>query len=304
MNIQQQSEQFLTQLQNRKQSPARPATVRQYRSLLNAWILPAIGDLPLADCKNSTLKTLVQTVHSAGKSAATVQAVLGLTKQIVASALDSEGEQLYPRHWNGSFIDAPEISDQNAPVIGRQALQGLLGRTQGEQMALYMFLAATGLRIGEALALRADRTDTGSWWDRKNCIAHVRSTLSHGKVQMAPKTDAGIRQVDLAADINAVLSSLLTRDSGLLFQNKLGGPVRLQTEYDRLRRLGVPEGFHAFRRFRVTHLESSGVPRSLVQFWTGHAGQDVTDRYVRLESNLPVRREWCEKAGAGFEVKS
>jgi integrase len=41
------------------------------------------------------------------------------------------------------------------------------------------------------------------------------------------------------------------------------------------------EGFHAFRRFRATHLDLSDVPRGIAQFWLGHADKNITDRYVK-----------------------
>ena len=42
--------------------------------------------------------------------------------------------------------------------------------------------------------------------------------------------------------------------------------------YPILEELGIEQlGFHSFRRFRVTHLESSYVPSALVKYRTGHA---------------------------------
>ena len=39
-----------------------------------------------------------------------------------------------------------------------------------------------------------------------------------------------------------------------------------------MEKLGIEkQGFHGFRRFRVTHLESNNVPHALVKYWTGHA---------------------------------
>jgi len=35
-------------------------------------------------------------------------------------------------------------------------------------------------------------------------------------------------------------------------------------------------GFHAFRRYRVTHLRTQRVPEDLLRFWIGHADGSVT----------------------------
>ena len=62
--------------------------------------------------------------------------------------------------------------------------------------------------------------------------------------------------------------------------------------------LGHTEGFHAFRRYRATHLDLSEVPRGIAQFWLGHADKSITDRYIKMQGRIAERRTW-EKAGLG-----
>jgi hypothetical protein len=78
-----------------------------------------------------------------------------------------------------------------------------------------------------------------------------------------------------------------------------------------LEQLGIEkQGFHGFRRFRVTHLESSTVPPALVKYWTGHASSSdgeavrstVTDRYVKMAKDTKFRSEVAERIGVGFEL--
>ena len=73
-----------------------------------------------------------------------------------------------------------------------------------------------------------------------------------------------------------------------------------------MKKLGIEkQGFHGFRRFRVTHLESSAVPTALVKYWTGHARtadgaviqQTVTDRYVKMAKDTQFRAEVAERIG-------
>src|SRR5437870_9179807 len=63
-------------------------------------------------------------------------------------------------------------------------------------------------------------------------------------------------------------------------------------------------GFHAFRRFRVTHLRKSMVPEDLIKFWIGHAPQTVTDVYSKVKNDVKFRREVAEKVGLGFEIRT
>src|ERR1700758_1840915 len=96
---------------------------------------------------------------------------------------------------------------------------------------------------------------------------------------------------------------------GFLFRTRTGTPF-LQSNFLRsslhaiLEELGVEkQGFHGFRRFRVTHLESSYVPPALVKYWTGHAKssdgevvrQTVTDKYVKMAKDTKVP---CGRCGA------
>ena len=53
-------------------------------------------------------------------------------------------------------------------------------------------------------------------------------------------------------------------------------------------------GFHALRRFRLTHVRKAKAPESLIQFWMGHSGTSITDGksamtpLLRLATNVQV----------------
>jgi integrase len=105
------------------------------------------------------------------------------------------------------------------------------------------------------------------------------------------------------------------RKQGFLFRTHTGTPF-LQSNFLRsslhpiLEELGIEkQGFHGFRRFRVTHLESSCVPPALVKYWTGHAKssdgevvrQTVTDKYIKMAKDTKFRADVAERIGLGFE---
>ena len=74
----------------------------------------------------------------------------------MASAVSSEGEQLYPRNWNFHFIGLPVIDEkkQRKPSFTTTEVEQILARAKGRYKVLFALLAGTGLRIGEALGLR------------------------------------------------------------------------------------------------------------------------------------------------------
>jgi hypothetical protein len=61
-------------------------------------------------------------------------------------------------------------------------------------------------------------------------------------------------------------------------------------------------GFNIFRRFRVTHLKTSGCPEVLQYFWSGQAQKHVSERYTKLTQKREFRLEWADRIGLGFEL--
>src|SRR6267154_2160377 len=79
-----------------------------------------------------------------------------------------------------------------------------------------------------------------------------------------------------------------------------------------LKELGISKtGFHAFRRFRDTHLENyTSCPNGLRKFWLAWDGSSelksmsdrMSHRYNKIRENLTFRLAAAEKAGVGFVV--
>lgn len=303
MTLNQQAEMFLRQIASRKRGPARKATILSFRNRLDSIILPKLGQTDLKDIDNGTLRRFTAEISN-DLAPTTVTATLSLVKAIVASATDANGNRTFNRTWNNEFIDAPLVSkkDLKAPIIGREALCGAISRTLDREKGLYSLLAGSGLRIGEALALGTGHGTGLNLWDPDKAVLSIRSTvLQDGEIQPMPKTEAGIREVDLHPELNSYLRQCFQGVRGLLFQEN-DKPLIYRTVLRRMQRDGIQEGCHAFRRFRVTHLERNNVPHSLIQFWTGHASSDITDHYTRIGSDIQARKEWCEKAGLGFQL--
>lgn len=302
MDFKMQSKKFLSGLETRKRNPVKPRTIKAYQSYLRTWILPSLGSTDLSKFENGAMKAFVAGLS--GLAPSTVVSITNLVKEIVASAQDANGNELYPRSWNNEFMDLPVVSarEQKTPTIGVPELETAISRAVGQFGPLYALLAAAGLRISEALALRVGPDDgRGSFWLPKESKLVIRGQIQDGLI-LAPKTAAGFREVDIHPDVNRALASLNRSEGSYLFVSESGqkmGHLPLPTAYDAARKDGIP-GFHSLRRFRVTRLREVGAPEDLLKFWIGHSGKDISDRYSKLAQNIAVRKEWAEKAGLGF----
>jgi integrase len=247
-----QVEWFINHSMSRKRRPVKPATIQSWQNNVKKWLNPNLGDLPLASVNNATLKELVAKMHGAGLSPKTMSTYIGLVKLVVASALDKNGEQLFPRKWNHDFIDLPVVVNQHRPSFDAETMSKIVQKTGGQERVLFSLLAGTGLRAGEALGLELKHLSS-------DCrTITVEQSCWEGDIQ-TPKTKNAYRQVDVSPKLADLLATYVTdRQLGLLFVNKSGRPLS-QTNLLRrslhsiLKQLGVEKaGFHAMRRFRTT----------------------------------------------------
>jgi len=290
----------------RKRAPIKAATLAGYQAAVN-WLNEMIGSTALADIKNEVAKQLVIKMKAAKLADKTAVNYFQVVKAVVASAMSSEGEQLYPRNWNFHFIGLPVVDEkkQRKPSLTASEVDQILGRAKGRYKVLFALLAGTGLRIGEALGLKLGEHLSGDF-----STIRVQQSVWRGSVQ-APKTDNAVREIDIPASLAALLKgSVGGRNSGFLFQSESGRPLTqrnvLRDGLGKIRRDMKLEGgtaFHAFRRFRTAHLRKNRVPWDLQKLWLGHANKDVTDRYAeQLKEDVEWRKEVAENAGLGFRL--
>jgi integrase len=236
-------------------------------------------------------------------SAKSISNYVGLVKLIVASAIDENGEQLFPRKWNHDFIDMPIVQNQHQPSFTAETMSAIVGKADGQERVLYALLAGTGLRVGEALGLEVKHFSNGC-----RTVA-VEQSCWEGDVQ-APKTKNAYRQVDVSKELAKLLQAFVAvRRSGLVFQNRAGKPL---SQTNLLRRSLHPilaelkidkAGFHAMRRYRATWLRKQRAPEDIIRYWLGHAKESVTDGYSKLAEDVEFRLDVADKVGVGFAVQ-
>jgi integrase len=228
-----------------------------------------------------------------------------LAQMIVASAVDEEGNKLYPREWNNEFIGVPPVhkQKQNRPSISSEIMSGLAKYPVILIRVLFILLAASGARIGEMLGIEIDKHISADFRTIK-----ILQKVLHGKVDPRVKTQAGYREVDLHPAVSAILKWFVgERKSGLLFAQVDGKPLYASTLYadhlhSALKALGYQNrftgnhkaGFNIFRRYRNTYLRNlTPCPEGLRAFWIGHEAGDREEKRSDKKS---------EKMGANYDM--
>jgi integrase len=261
-----QAEWWMESLSTRRRRPLKPATVYGWQHCLDRWILPNLGDKLLSEVRNGALRQFVEILSAAGLAPKTIVNVVTVVKFVVASAVDEEGDQIHPRIWNHEFIQLPLVikEKQNRPTINEAEISALLNRVKERYAVLVALVAGTGLRIGEALAVRTEDFDA-------NCqVLHVRRSVWH-RCEQTPKTPNAIRLVDIPERLARVLRGYTEGKAGYLFTTRAGRVLDQGNSLKALHAAGNRGGYHAFRRFRFAVLRKAGVPDDLIKLWLGHS---------------------------------
>jgi integrase len=307
---------WMDRMRTRKRKPVADSTLENWELILRERLIPQMGDLPLSTVNNLTLKNLVSKMSDEDLSPATIVKYVGIAKMVVASAVDKEGNEIYPRKWNHEFMDMPIIdkTKQNKPCFSAEIMSGLAAWKYERERMLFILCGATGLRVGEALGIEIDKHISSDFLTI--CIAQK---ARRGKIEEWLKTANARREVDLHPTIAALIKEFVgERTDGLLFCTRSGRPLGQSNILRRhlhpaLKHLGFANTFtgthyagsHAFRRFRNTYLRNlGGCPEGLLKFWMGHAGETMTDDYDKIKENVAFRRELAERCGFGFQLDS
>jgi integrase len=298
-----QAEMWLKSLGERKRNPLVWTTIDNRRYALDKWIHPYFEGARVADVTNRSLRDFVG--HVSHLKPSTIRDYVNIVKDVVASAIDENGEAIFQRKWNEEFIDAPLVRKQHQPTVDEQGVSGIVEAAVGQYRTLYALLSGCGpLRVGEALGLEIPNISA-------DCrTLRICQNAKRGKLSPKLKTAAGEREVDLCQDLSSLLKDFIgSRRTGLLFSTITGRQLlQSNTLQDSLHpilwSLSLPKGgFNMFRRFRLTHVAKTECPEFLRHFWSGHAAKHVSERYIKLLNDRDFRLMWAERIGMGFEIR-
>jgi integrase len=264
----------------------KPGTRRTYRQLLDNQVLPHFGRSTLAGIDRLAVREWVAALVEGGLSASRVRNAHQILGQVLTAAV--EGGRLARNPAAG--VRLPRRVERDMHFLTAGDVEILAGTVAPSYRALVYFLAYTGLRFGEAVALRVRRLDLL----RGACEVVEAATEVGSRLEWGPTKTYERRTVRLPRFLCEELAGHLAgqdRDlDALVFTAPQGGPLRERKFlHGQLKpaavRAGLPATLraHDLRHTAASLLIRQGASIKAVQTQLGHKSATVTlDRYGHL----------------------
>lgn len=293
-----------------------PSTRALYKRYIDKDLVPALGALRLEQLTHMHVARLIADLEADGRGPVTVRRIIAT----LSSALRDAVRRRRLTHNAAQFAETPEAETVERGGWNVADAVGFLAHVadaEDRDAELFEFLIGTGMRKGEALAIR---------WSDLDMIrraARVRRTLSivpgEGVTFGKPKTEGSAAGVGLSKRVIEALHRQRARqdaerhewgsayeDGDLVFARENGAPLRPEQVLRRFKVLAAEAGLPVVRVHDLRHLAASlmiaaGVPLTIVSKTLRHSTTRITaDTYTHLTDD--VSRQAVDAAAASLEA--
>jgi integrase len=274
------------------------STLADYRSVVNAHLVPAFGEVALERIDAETIEHWLSARLRDGElSRRSLQKMIVLLNGIFKRAR---------KVWRLPYNPIADVERLTVPkrtdvvFYSPEEVHALARAASSEQdAALFLTAALTGLRMGELLALR--------WRDVDFAAQSVRVTASYTAGKLGtPKSGLG-RVVPLMDEVAGMLARIGERDrwtapDDLVFSGESGEPIDGSALRRRFKRARDAAGLRPLRFHDLRHTFGSVAirtadPREL-QEWMGHSDFSTTQIYMHYKPRADAAR----RLSAAFHV--
>ena len=295
----------------------RARTLERYRQLLEGHVIPSIGHVPMAKLRPVHVQQVIDAMLTKGRAPRTVASAYRVLHGALAQAVRWQLLAVNP----ALAVRPPRPDRPTLQVPSSASVARILGAVRGTRLYVPLALiASTGMRRGEALALKWSDVDLESGRIR---VTSSLQDVAGELVFLAPKTDRSRRTIELPASATALLRRhrkdqaerrLLAgpawRSLDLVIDQGDGGPYSpdaLTRAYYRLvRSLGFTGGrIHDLRHAFATELLGAGVHPKVVSEALGHSSVGFTmDTYQHLMPSMQEAAARAIEQALGAAIRS
>ena len=258
-------DEYLTGWLERVVPTLKPGTRRLYDTACRVWIVPRIGAIAIGALTGLQVQRMiggVETDHgvrSAGIAHAVLRKALADAKRLDRIIPDNVAQDARSPKYRRA-IPAPWTLEQTTAFL--EAIKG------SRDEALYLLAAMVGPRPSEALGLTWSRVDLGR--ARATIDSAIQWPIGEKPYLDAPKSEAGTRTISLPPRVVAALqrhradqdkAKKILDDrwlnDDLVFTERNGRPIRIDTLSHRFAKLTARHGFPHIRLYDLRHVAAT-----------------------------------------------
>lgn len=247
----------------------KPTTARYYNKVLNAHVVSAFGERNIAAISRYDIEAFLAD-RARLYCRNTLRGMRVSLGRVLTWAVECGWLEKNPC----SGVKLPQAGDRVVRTILKpEDIVAIARKLEEPYSTLVLFLAATGLRIGEAIAIK--------WSDFDGDVLHVSRRIYEGKAD-TPKTKRSERDLPIPATLLARIKKL--GGTEWVFRARNGSPVNPGNALKRYVRPAVVElklaigGWHDFRHTLSTLLRKRGWSSKVRAEILGHSSIQTTDR--------------------------
>ena len=296
-----------------KRGPLKVTTKETYRTLCKTHLeTDPIAKIPLDKLKASDIDRMLVRLAATGRSGSSRRQVYHILRLALEAARRDKLIALNP----AADVDRPVVESHEATYLSPADVVRLLEAARGLRYHdVLALVAVTGLRRGEALALKVGDLDLVSG------VASVRGTLARvgGKlVVTTTKTKGSTRKVVLVPAVVDMLARLADKreqerdragnmwtDTGFVFTTETGQPVDPRNVFRTMQAAAKKAkltdiGIHTLRHSVATGMMDSGENVKVVSGLLGHSSAEITlDTYTHEtpEAQRRAVESWAAQIG-------
>lgn len=270
-------------------------TIKTHEWIINNYLLPRFGKMKLDKMTTIQVQDFVNDIANEknikGTGINTYRRVISENKRILSYAVSLGVIKYNPAI--DVVVPSTKNEQQKAKWFTDDELKLLLPLIEKlgngyyrdyASAVLFKFLLATGLRIGEAIALRWDDIDL------ENGTVTVNKTLNGQRDVVPPKTKSGYRTISIDKSTLLMMRLFKARsqqrvgmqDLPIVFWGRdINKPKHTVVERKKLRRMLNElnlerRSLHAFRHTHATMMVKAGMPPKELQYRMGHSDISIT----------------------------